>query len=197
MGRIQNVHTVVTAELKAEAERIAVLRGRALTQILEAANSFDEAGQYYWEYNLRNAEESVTRGFGLLRDGRSKLLDASTADIRFEDQHKESPKLQKALELGLNQYEYRPDRFLATRLTYDRRLIDLISHLVSCEEAATAGIRDGDIKALDNAISAPGRQLLETTADYLGRLIRDSRITHEVAYTVEMVWVAEGQPELA
>lgn len=193
MGIISNRHTSFLPDTKAEAERIAATRTNALALIIQAMASFDTAGQHYWQSDLNTATEDCNRSFALLREAKTMLHAASTADIKFEDQHKQSPKLIKALELGLDEYEYKPNRFLAKTLTYDRRLIALIDHVLTGETLAVNALENGDLKTLYVAVSTVGRTTLEVAAEYLQHIVRDSRITHEVADTVEMVWAEDKQ----
>ncbi len=204
MGVTQNVHTGGGAPEKAMAERIATTRARSLAKILEASASFDEAGQHYWESEymadregcLEAACEASRRAYDLLRQAREGLLEASREDILFEDAHERSPRLIKAREMRLDEYEYKTRRFLAERLAYDRRIIDLIDHLSITEESALKGLEEGSLRDLYVAVSSVSRQLIDATTEHIRQITAASRVTHEVAYTVEMVWEMEKQPDL-
>jgi hypothetical protein len=187
MGIVANRHTGFLPDTKAEAERIAATRTNALASIVEAMASFDRAGQHYWQSDLETAVENCKRSFALLREARAMLHETSIADIRFEEEHKQSPKLIKSLELGLDHYEYKPNRFLAQALAYDRRLIAVIEHLLASETVAVQALENGDLKTMYVAVSTIGRYTLEVAAEYLQHIVHDSRITHEVADTIEMV----------
>ena len=117
-------------------------------------------------------------------------------DLAFEDAHQKSPRLIKAHELGLNEYQYRPRRALGERLAYDRRMIDLVDHLLPTQDAAIQGLSEGNMRALYTAVSTTSRHLLEVAAEHLSQFIAAARVTHEVAYIVEMVWELEKQPEV-
>ncbi len=204
MGVIQNVHTGGSAPERAMAERIATLRARSLAKILEATAFFDEAGQHYWESEyiaeqeacLKASVETARRAFDLLRQARKGLLESSQEDILFEDAHELSPRLIKAREMRLDEYEYKTRRFLGERLAYDRRIVDLIDHLLITEETALQGLGQGNLRAIYVAVSSASRQLVEVAAEHIQRITAASRVTHEVAYTVEMVWEMEKQPNL-
>jgi hypothetical protein len=143
MGTTGNTHTGGGAPERAMAERIAVTRTRAISNALEACACFDEAGESYWESefkagreeHLQAAVESARRGYDALERTRKGLFEASQMDLAFEDAHQKSPRLIKAHELGLNEYQYWPRRALGERLAYDRRMIDLIDHLLPTQDA--------------------------------------------------------------
>lgn len=195
MGAVLNNHTAYPALNKAEAERIAVVRARSIASIVEAAAAFDEAGQAFWEDRYDDAGSYATSGFELLRTARDDLARVARSDIAYEDTHRQSKKRMKAIELGLDSHEYNTDRFLAARLAYDRRLVDLIDHILLSEVPATRGVGGGDMSTLYKAVSSPMRTLLEVATDQLDSLVHQARVTHEVANTVEMIWADEQAQE--
>jgi hypothetical protein len=193
MGLILNSHTGYLPEDKEEAERIAALRSHAIALIVQSATAFDTGGQNYWGSRREVARDNFRSAFDLLGEARETLREASLADIKFEVRHRESPKYTKALELGLDQYEYRFAHFLAKRLTYDRRIVDLIEALLPGEQRALDGVESGDVQSAYTAVSVAGRRLAEVAAEYLGHLVHDSQITHETSSIVQTVWAAEDQ----
>lgn len=145
---------------------------------------------------IKASTEAARRAFDLLARARDGLLEASKADIHFEDAHELSPRLIKAREMRLDEYEYNTRRFMAERLAYDRRIVDFIDHILTTESGALDGLSKGNLRSLYVAVSSVSRQLLELAVEHTARTVAASRVTHEVAYTVEMVWEMERQPGL-
>lgn len=85
---------------------------------------------------------------------------------------------------------------MAERLAYDRRIVDFIDHILTTESGALDGLSKGNLRSLYVAVSSVSRQLLELAVEHTARTVAASRVTHEVAYTVEMVWEMERQPGL-
>ncbi len=194
MGFISNRHTGFTPETRAEAERIAATRCRALAEILGASADAEAAGQAYWESERDSVTQHLTRAFEQLRSARGRLREATRADVAFEDDHRKSPKLLKALEIGMDHYDYKPDTFLARALMYDARLLMLIDALLEVESAVQAAASEGDLKRLYRLLSTNGRTLALTTAEFLTHIVRDSQTTQETSNVVEFLWETEGNP---
>jgi hypothetical protein len=188
MGSNLNIHTNYTPEDRAEAERIAVVRQRAFAGIMHAGADFDAAGQAFWESQLPEAVEACHRAYDDLREARQMLLAVDPDDMALRLRHRESPKVKKALELGLGGFGYNPEAFTARALVYDRRVVQLIDHMLTGEQAAVASLEDGQIEGLYSAVSVSCRQLFEVVAEHIGRLTADARLTHEAADIVGMVW---------
>lgn len=188
MGVNGNIHTNYTPEDRAEAERIAALRQSAFASVVSAASSFDTAGQRYWEASLPAAIDACREAFDQLRRGRDQFLEVGPADLEMRLRHRDSPKVQKALEIGLGRFAYDPEGFTARALIYDRRAIQLIDHLLAGEAEAIASLEDGRIEGLYNAVSVSCRELFDVVGDHMRRMIADAKVSHEVADIVGMVW---------
>lgn len=166
-----------------------------LAEVLHASGDFDEAGEAYWGTELNEMQNHIARAMNRLSTSRETLRQNMLDSMKFEENHFKSPKLKKALELGLGAHEYEPEAFLARDLAWSSRILTHLDALLVNDSEIRASAAEPDLKRLYALVSNAGRQLAEDTAKAMQSVIHDSRITHESSNIVETVWASEGTPD--
>src|SRR5699024_703117 len=190
-----NNHKNFFPQDRADAEAVARDKQRAIANLFEAGAHFDEAGRVYWLAETESFAPALDKALDRLESARSLLSGVVRREVALSTDPPSSEKLDKAIELGLNEGDYNNDQGTARSIVYAQRLIAGIDHLLAIREVILKAGRDASLEQLYLAISTPARHLLIEASDYMSTAIRDARVTHEVSGVVEQTWVDEGRPE--
>lgn len=88
MGVVFNICKKTTPQMKAKAERMAVLRSESLIAILQAGTEWDRMGMYFWEGDFEEAEKPLKKAFQQFRLSHKKLIELQHAEFEMHPEKK-------------------------------------------------------------------------------------------------------------
>lgn len=192
MGIVSNRHTAFHPSLRAEAERIAQVKVRAMARIIDASADFDSGGESYWKGNLEQFGRFVDSALQKLTTSREELRQNIYDSFSFEEEHRKSKKLLKAYELNLNHGAYKPEEFLTKDVNMSSRVLTGLDAILASRDRIVDAAKTGDLQTVYALVSNPGREVTEAAAEAVTQTVHDSRITHETSNIVELMWEKEG-----